>query len=162
MVEVSSVRRGAYAPTRCRRYQLVNLADALVAPPGKAFLRALERFDSHAELHFNAPIGRWVLYRRNTRAACPSEDVLTKEFVLTGPRGEYRAPGFWLIDVLRKLDKFRGGSLSPEAAAGLYLQHLKEEDEKEEEREARWREDRARDVVNDLVDYGYGNRRHFT
>lgn len=157
---MSSSRRNAYAPTMCRRNQLVARCDALVARPGRAFLLALARKDPDLECHFIRDIG-WVLYRRTHKSAAPGEDMLLKELELRGPGGEMRSPGLWLIEVLQKLDKTLGGKLDPGQANREYLRHLQDEEDARERRLQSKRVDAMRDTINAMETYAIGNRKHY-
>lgn len=121
--EVVRARGSAWALTYCQRWQL---AESLPqgGSPSRAFLRALRGFDPGLELYFNPVRQKWILYRLLKRAPAPSEDVLLKEFEITGPHGEYRQPSWWLLDQLRRLDKTRGGTVDPHQADRAFLRRL--------------------------------------
>jgi hypothetical protein len=149
-------RRIALAPTCCRRPKLAGSGGA--APTLGAFLRDLKRFDPGLELHFFDTPPRWVLYRVLRKGICASEDVLLKEFEITGPKGQYRELGPWLLDLLRSLDKTDGGAIDPGHANRQYMRRLAEEDEKAElEMENRDRELQL-NFYKDLVKYAFGRR----
>lgn len=147
-------RRSALAPTCCRRPKLAGSGGA--APTLGAFLRDLKRFDPGLEPHFFETPPRWVLYRVIRKGVCPSEDILMKEFEVTGPKGQYRELGPWLLDLLRSWDKTGGGVIDPGMANRQYLRKLAEDDQKAEfERENR---DRALQMnfYKDLEKYAFG------
>jgi hypothetical protein len=88
------------------------------------------------------PIRRhWILYLKARNGTTPLDDFLVKELSITGPDGQYREPGSWLIDYLRREDKTRGGSIDPDRANKQILgsQYLRDE-ERRQRVQADWRD----------------------
>jgi hypothetical protein len=105
--------------------------------PPQAFLRVLRRQDRDLEAYWHPIRERWILYRVVRRGAVPCEDVLLKELEVSGPHGEYRPLGMWLIDWLRQNDKTAGGSVDPLQANRAAIRKMEEDDkslEKEKEK----------------------------
>lgn len=152
----TSERRRALALTFCRRG---DLADGTPGEkPSPAFLRSLAAYDRGLELYWHPFRHRWVLYRVTRRGACASDDRLLKEFEVTGPDGEYRLPGWWLLDVLRKMDKTQNGTVDPKVANHLYVQHLQEEEEKEQSRRQAAMADLSEHFAKDMWKYAVTER----
>ena len=120
--------------TICRRGQLRGACND---GPGltTAFLRDLKGFDRQLELKWFPAKSRWALYRVARQGTVPSEDYMVKELELSGPEGQYRPPGPWVIDVLRFGDKTRGGSVDPEIANRRWMEKLQNEERAEREAE---------------------------
>jgi hypothetical protein len=161
MAEMSE-RKRALALTFCRRGDLADGSPG--AKPSPAFLRSLAAYDRGLELYWHPVRHRWILYRVTRRAACSGSDMMLKEFEITGPDGEYRLPGWWLLEVLRKLDKTRNGTIDPRVANNLYHAHLKEEEEKEEAERVARMSDMGESFGRDMWDYAcsekVSNRTH--
>lgn len=87
------------------------------------FRKALKAQDPALEF-FWAPDHYWVLYRVIRRGICPLEDVLVKQATFSGPQGQYRPLGEWVIDWLKRHDKTRGGGVDPDYADRHYLWQL--------------------------------------
>lgn len=70
---------------------------------------------------------------------------MVHEFDIAGPTGQYRPPGPWVLDWLRKNDKTENGGVDPEAANRRWLRNLDralvQGDERKERRASEWRSD---------------------
>jgi len=151
-------RRGSRALTCGIRKVLSRGAGTGPRAPS-AFLRELRRFDPGLELIW-VP-NRWVLYRRTRRGITPAEDSLVKEIEVTGPRGEMRDLGPWLIEALRKLDKTDGGSIDPEYATRQFIRSLDDEPKAKEAAEKKEIEEAHRDATIEFERYAISDRKHF-
>lgn len=157
-VEFGKARKSAWPLTVAWRHQLAE-----AVPPGhqpsKALLRALSRIDPNLELYWHPIRTRWILYRVVRRGGVPCEDRLVKEAELTGLNGEYREPGWWLIDLLQRWDKTQGGSIDPHQADRQFLFDMDDRySERSKLREAHSHEI-SEQITNDFIKYGYGQRR---
>lgn len=150
--------RNARALTRCRRGELAE-GSPLGARPSAAFLRALNRFDPGLECYWHPILGRWLLYRVTSRGASRAADVLTKELLLQGPLGEPREPGWWLIDMLRRLDKTRGGSIHHERATKLWIEQMEREDRQHAEGWHQKTDEISEGFARECEKYALGGRR---
>lgn len=148
-------RRSAAPLTACKR---AHLADGGGSAPAvsAALLRELKRFDRDLELYWHPIRKRWILYRLVVKAATPSEDQLIKEYELAGPRGEYRSPGMWLIDWLRRNDKTRGGAIDPRVATREYVRHMTENDEQFWAEKEQAAADISESTAKEILDYATG------
>jgi len=144
----------SYAPQILRRGSFAG-----VSPPAKldaAFLRKLRRFDPELECHWHPKLEHWVLYRVKARGGVPADDILFKEFDVTGRGGQYRTPGPWLIDLLRGFDKTRCGSIHPGRANREYLKHLDRQHEREQAEKDKEEETISENFANDCAKYAMG------
>lgn len=155
MIEVRSPRRRAVALTYCQRWELAD-GSCPRSPPSTAFLRELRRMDPGLEVIWVPGRDRWVLYRVKHRAAVPSEDQLVKEFEIVGLHGEYREPGWWLIDLLREYDKTCGGAIDPKVADHFYISRLKRLNQEAQERQEKKNADLSRGVAEEMYDFALG------
>lgn len=130
---ITKSRRSGRALTSCLRCALAE-GSTRGASLSRAFLRDLKHLDPGLELHFIPGFNRWVLYRLARRGIIPSEDRMVKELEVKGPNGEFREPGQWLLDWLRRHDKTRNGSVCPEYANRQVLRSIDLEPKEEEER----------------------------
>ncbi len=151
-------RRSVRPRTYVRRRFLAEGGPLPVDEPGSAFLRALSTFDPDLECHWHGPSRRWVLYRVKRREAARGDDLMVKEAIVEGERGEYRPPGFWLIERLRRWDKTRGGSIHPERATRETIERLRQEDRAVDERWDRDVADLCEDVADDMERYAVDAR----
>jgi hypothetical protein len=151
MIDVESPRRSSVALTMCRRASLID-GFPPGGGPGRSFLNGLKAFDRGLELYWHPLRKRWVLYRVVQRAAARSDDLLIKEAVVEGPRGEYRSPGPWLLEILRKWDKTRGGSVDPERGNREFLKGLDAADRKKQEAEDRVINEASEVTTAEMVD----------
>lgn len=154
MLEVRSAQPRRLALSFCRRHQLVEAAPP--APPDKNFLRALRAFDRGLELYWHPVRGTWILYRLARRGGVPGDDHMVKELELAGPQGQYRHPGPWVIDELRRLDRTRNGSFDLQTSARLYQQRIAEDLAAQDEQIARTADAVGEDFAHELIKYGYG------
>lgn len=158
MQSLAERRRGSRALT-CGLRSVLSRGAASGPRAPSAFLRDLRRFDKGLEAIWVPD--RWVLYRRTRRGPTPSEDALVKELEVTGPNGEYRDLGPWVIDWLRRLDKTEGGSVDPEYASRQFMNRL-EEDKKEKARAEKKEIEEAHQAARiDLDRYAIYDRKHF-
>jgi hypothetical protein len=148
----------AVAYTWCKRWQLPEGSCAWYRPD-KRFLQELRAIDRDIELVWNPLLERWLLYRIARHAASPSDDQLVKEAMLTGPHGEYRPPGRWLLDWLRAHDKTRGGSIDPSLANRHNLQKLDEQAKEQDERIDRQMAPLAEHTAEEIFTHAVANRR---
>jgi hypothetical protein len=146
-------RRSALALTACRRWELAE-AQPVNGGPSRAFLRSLKRFDPGLELYWHPRRERWILYRVR-KAACPSDDYLVKELEVVGPQGEYREPGFWLIDFLRSLDKINLNS-DPHQADREYQKLLAAQMQEDATKDEKFGKALGEDFSAEVMKYGYG------
>lgn len=102
-----------------------------------------------------------MLYRVR-RHADRASDELFEEMTLCGPRGEYREPGPWVLDWLRKHDLSQGGSIDLGYARRRALDRYDELDRRRDEEEHRRLEALHASAGGDLYDYAVREKRHFT
>jgi hypothetical protein len=149
-MKLQSSRRSGRALTSCLRYALAE--GSRPSHLSRSFLRELRRLDPKLELHWISSINRWVLYRVASPGIIPGEDRLVKELEIKGPNGEFRVPGHWLIDWLRKHDKTRGGAVCPEYANRKFLKKIDSEVDVQDQLIAKktWEltESKAHDIEN--------------
>lgn len=154
MIEIPPVRQRRTAPTFARRWQLSReVASPRLAPP--FFLRELYRLDPDLEPHWHRRMARWILYRVARRGVVPAQDQLVKEFEVSGPKGEYRDLGPWVLDWLRRHDKTDGGSIDPEHGGRDWIRKVEDFDERRErDKEREYQEvvkECEKEMVQDLV-----------
>lgn len=147
-------RRSALALTACHRWELAEALPVTGSLP-RAFLRALKRFDPGLELYWHPRRQRWILYRVKRKAACPSDDYLIKEIEIVGPNGEYREPGFWLIDFLRSIDKINVNS-DPFQADREYAKRLDAQLKEDATKDEKFGKALGEDFSAEVLKYGYG------
>ena len=82
----------------------------------------MKAFDKDLELYWHPIANKWILYRVKRRGVA-SDDEMIQECVVKTSHGGYAPPGDWLLDLLKKWDKTRGGSISPERANRNYLKN---------------------------------------
>lgn len=139
----------------CRRHQLPQVTPP--EQPSKELIRALRALDRNLELYWHPVLNLWFLYRCARRGGVPGDDHLVKEMMLAGPNGEYRSPGHWILDRLRELDVFRGGSVDPKQASRHMQQKIQEELVQADEQRARTAEQIGQDWVSELSKHAYGS-----
>lgn len=154
-------RRNGRALTSCLRVALAE-GSGKSGTLSRSFLRELHRVDSGIELHWIPSINRWVLYRLVRRGVIPSEDQMLKEVEVRGPRGEFRSPGQWLIDLLRSYDKTRNGSVCQEYANRKFLRKIDNEQKVMDERQAKLDDDRLDSFAHNIENHVVYSRKSAT
>ena len=155
MIETRSAPRSV-AWSFCRRHQLPE--GGAPETPSKSFLRALRAYDRQLELYWHPLLHRWILYRCARHGGVPGDDHLVKEFELSGPGGQYRSPGHWVIERLQELDRTRGGSVDPAMSSRLYQQQIQADLAAMDEAKQREMDEIGADWAHEITTYGYGRQ----
>ena len=122
--------------TFCRRWELMPGSPPAAVAPG--FFRDLRLFDPDLELYWHPPSNRWQVYRVLHRAVVPSMDKLIHEWVVETPDGNYALPGAWLLDAMRRADRWSDFG-DRKAAQRAFRRHLDDlNDSGERAREQEW------------------------
>jgi hypothetical protein len=120
-------------------------------------VRALRALDRDLELYWHPVLNLWFLYRCARRGGITGDDHLVKEMMLSGPNGEYRSPGFWVLDRLRELDVSRGGSVDPQQASRNMQRKIQDQLVHDDEARTRQAEQIGQDWVSELSKHAYGS-----
>ncbi len=137
-------------PRRERRF-LSHCLRAELIPSGKtASLPGLEKLDD-MELYWHPVLERWGVYRRAAKGTSPASDLLYLVMRCQGSDGSYRAPGNWVLDLLRKHDTTRNGSLDPRRARREYIEYIEKRDELAAKLRAKRRKNLTRNVSKDIA-----------
>jgi hypothetical protein len=101
-----------------------------------------------------------MLYRVR-RHETPGSDEMIREMVIQGPRGEYRDPGPWIVDELRRRDIFQGGTVDPTIARRNYVDNVLLRQPATVAAEKRL-DHMTSEMAQDISKYAWFNKRHFS
>ena len=131
----------------------------LTPKPPTRFLGRLRQLDPSLTLIWHPKRKHWVVYRVMERGQSPREDLLMKEFRVCGPKAEFRPLGDWVIREMRRVDITYNGSVCWHHARALVRKEVEREAKLEVQMEDERHQVMAEEVVKELYDYSYKNRR---